>query len=88
MISVLTAQMGIFIHLKSLRVNQIVFVAASESVSPDLAGLQSVGTLGSGTVRRNTVARRENHCDSSPWISPNESQIVTHASLKWRVRYN
>jgi hypothetical protein len=28
MISFLTAQMGTFIHLKSFRVNQIVFVAA------------------------------------------------------------
>ena len=88
MISVLTAQMGIFIHLKSFRVNQIVFVATGETVSPDRAGLQSTGAPGSETVRRNTFARRENHRDSSPAISTSESQIVTNASLKWRVRYN
>ena len=34
MIPVLTAQMGIFIHLKSFRVNQIVFAAVAETVSP------------------------------------------------------
>jgi hypothetical protein len=44
MASVLTAQMGTFIHLKSFPVNQIVFVAAGERVSPDRAGLQSTGT--------------------------------------------
>jgi len=44
MIPGLTAQMGIFIHLKSFRVNQIVFVAAGEHVSTDRAGLQSTGT--------------------------------------------
>ena len=88
MISVLTAQMGIFIHLKSFRVNQIVFVAAGETVSPDRAGLQSTGAPSSEAVRRNTVARRENHCDSSPAISTSEGQIATNASLKWRVRYN
>ena len=32
MISLLTAQMGIFIHPKSLRVNQIVFVAGRKVV--------------------------------------------------------
>jgi Tfp pilus assembly protein PilV len=88
MVSVLTAQMGIFIHPKSFRVNQIVFVAAGEAVSPDRAGLQTPGTPSSLTGRRNTVARLENNCDSSPAISPSESQTVTSASRKWRVRYN
>jgi hypothetical protein len=72
MISVLTAQMGTFIHLKSFPVNQIVFVAAGERARPDRAGLQSTGTPGSESVRRNTVARRENHWDSWTGISPNE----------------
>jgi hypothetical protein len=33
MIFLLTAQMGIFIHLKSFRVNQIVFVVAAVTLS-------------------------------------------------------
>jgi hypothetical protein len=60
MISVLTAQMGIFIHLKSFRVNQIVFIAAREFVSPVRANPQSTGNYSAEKVagKRGRKARK------------------------------
>jgi hypothetical protein len=69
-IFLLTAQMGIFIHLKSLRVNQIVFVAAPV-------------TLSSIKINPTTVTTRYTHTNHAQLTSTEIASAAKSASYQF-----